>query len=101
MRSATQGEQLRAWIAAATDRAILGRSIVTCLIVGALLSVINHGDQLLRGEFSAVLAWQVFLTFVVPFVVATTSGAAAIQSRANHGSRDVDLDIESRAALRE
>jgi hypothetical protein len=97
----TQSERLRAWISAATDRAILGRSIVTCLIVGALLTVINHGDQLLRGEFNSVLAWQVGLTFLVPFVVATTSGAAAIQSRANRRAPGAPLDVESSTVVRE
>jgi hypothetical protein len=101
MRFLTQGERVRGWIAAATDRAILGRSIATCLIVGALLTVINHGDQLLRGEFNSVLAWQVGLTFLVPFLVATSSGAAAIQSRANRRASSAGLDVESNTALRE
>jgi hypothetical protein len=71
----------RGWLAAATDRVILGRSIVMCLVVGAILTAINHGDQLIRGEFDSAMAWKVGLTFVVPFLVATISGAAAIHSR--------------------
>lgn len=55
------------------------RSVVTCLIVGAVLAAINQGDELLRGEFDATMAWQIGLTFLVPFVVATVSGAAALR----------------------
>ena len=71
------------WTAATSDRGILRRSIVTCLIVGSLLAVINHGDELIRGEFDSTMAWQIGLTFLVPFIVATLSGAAAIRGRAS------------------
>jgi hypothetical protein len=100
MESLTPGERMRAWVATATDRAIIGRSIVTCLIVGALLTVINHGDQLARGEFNSAMAWQIGLTFLVPFVVATASGAAAIQSQASRSAQTAALDAESGAAGR-
>jgi hypothetical protein len=75
--------RVRAWFAVATERAILGRSLVTCLIVGVALTAINHGDTIARGEVSSTLVWQVGLTFLVPFVVATVSSAAAIRSRAD------------------
>ena len=52
---------------------------MTCLVVGALLTAINQGDRLIRGEFDATMAWQIGLTFLVPFVVATFSGAAEIR----------------------
>jgi hypothetical protein len=67
----------------ATDRVILRRSLVTCLIVGVVLTAINHGDAIARGELSPTLVWQVGLTFLVPFVVATVSSAAAIRRRAD------------------
>jgi len=72
-------DRIRTWTAAASDRAILRRSVVTCLIVGAVLTLINQGDALLRGEFDSVMAWKIGLTFLVPFVVATMSGAAAVR----------------------
>jgi hypothetical protein len=75
----------RPWLAAATDRALLGRSLVTCLLVGALLTAINQGDRLVRGEFSGSMAWQIGLTFLVPFVVATMSGAAALRGHVHEG----------------
>jgi hypothetical protein len=78
----------RSWIAAATDRAILRRSVVTCLIVGAILTAINQGDALVRGEFDSAMAWKIGLTFLVPLVVATMSGAAAIRVHLRDDHRD-------------
>ena len=92
-----EGNRARPWLSAATDRAILRRSVVTCLIVGALLTVINHGDQLLRGEFSSTVAWQIGLTFLVPFLVATSSAAAAIRSHGDHQCEIVEHSSASRA----
>ena len=100
-------ERLRTWMAATADRGILRRSIVTCLIVGALLTIINHGNELVRGEFDSTTAWQIGLTFLVPFFVATISGAAAIRGRASDrgdrsgsetGDQPGELDVE-RSAL--
>jgi hypothetical protein len=78
---------------AATDRAILGRSAIMCLVVGAVLTFINHGDQLIRGEFDSSLLWKVPLTFLVPFLVATFFGAAAIRTR---GDRELDTEAPTR-----
>jgi hypothetical protein len=78
-------DRLRSWVSPASDRALLRRSIITCLIVGAILTVINQGDRLLRGELDAAMGWKIGLTFLVPFVVATLSGAAVIRSREANG----------------
>jgi hypothetical protein len=86
--------------------------VIACLIVGALLTVINHGDQLLPGEFDSTMAWQVGLAFLVPFVVATSSGAAAMEGQRDRRrgypqhaiageARNVDLDPESSPAPRQ
>jgi hypothetical protein len=80
-------DRLRSWVSAASDRALLRRSIITCLIVGAILTVINQGDRLLRGEFDGAMGWMIGLTFLVPFVVATISGAAVIRSRDDSNGR--------------
>jgi hypothetical protein len=80
-------DRFRSWIAAASDRTILRRSVATCLIVGAILTVINQGDRLVRGEFDVAMAWKIGVTFLVPFVVATFSGAAVIRSRDDSDGR--------------
>ena len=85
---------VRGWRSAATDRSILGRSAIMCLVVGAVLTFINHGDQLIRGELDSSMLWKVPLTFLVPFVVATFSGAAAIRTRVD---RELDTQTPTRA----
>jgi hypothetical protein len=80
-------DRLQSWVSAASDRTLLRRSIITCLIVGAILTAINQGDRLVRGEFDVAMAWKIGLTFLVPFVVATISGAAVIRSRDDANGR--------------
>jgi hypothetical protein len=58
---------------------MLRRSFLTALVVGTILTAINQGNILLQGEFPAVLAWKIPLTYCVPFCVATWG--ALINSR--------------------
>jgi hypothetical protein len=48
------------------------KAVFTALIVGTLLTIINHGDVLIAGEFPPPI--KVFLTYCVPYCV-TTWGA--------------------------
>lgn len=52
-------------------RPMLKRSALTALVVGTVLVAINQGGILLSGAWPASLAWQIPLTYVVPFCVAT------------------------------
>ena len=52
-------------------RPMLKRSLKTALVVGTVLVAINQGGVLLSGAWPATLAWQIPLTYVVPFCVAT------------------------------
>jgi class 3 adenylate cyclase len=70
---------IRTWIRVATDPSTAKQSLLTCLVVGSLLTAINHGEDLLRGRFLVDMAWQIALTFLVPLLVSTTSSVAAIQ----------------------
>lgn len=84
-------DRVRSWIQAASDPAILRRSVVTCLIVGTVLTTINQGDRLLRGELDATVAWKIGLTFLVPFVVADHLGSGG-DSQPSRAQPDLDLD---------
>lgn len=53
--------------------AMLKRSVAIAAIIGTVLVLINQGDVLLGGRWSAALLWKVPLTYAVPFVVATWS----------------------------
>ncbi len=48
------------------------KAIYTALVVGTLLTAINHGDVILSGVAPAT--WKVILTYCVPYCV-TTWGA--------------------------
>ncbi len=47
------------------------RSLLISLIVGTLLTAINQGNLIVQGDLSANLAWQVPLTYIAPYCVAT------------------------------
>jgi hypothetical protein len=50
------------------------RAFYTALVVGAILTVINHGDLIIAGQAPPLL--KVLLTFCVPYCV-TTWGAVS------------------------
>ena len=48
------------------------KALMTALVVGTILTTINHGDVILRGE--SINYFKILLTYCVPFCV-TTWGA--------------------------
>jgi len=50
---------------------LLRRSALTALVVGTVLTAINQGSLVLDGRVTASLYWQIPLTYLVPFCVAT------------------------------
>lgn len=64
--TATFPERLRALPAA-----VWQRSLRASVVVGTILTALNHGDAILQGHYSAAWWWKIPLTYVVPFVVAT------------------------------
>src|SRR3954470_9729275 len=51
--------------------ALLRRSFVTALVVGTLVTAINQGNIMLRGDFPSDLVWKIPLSYCLPFCVAT------------------------------
>ena len=62
---------------ALTYRPVCGRAIRVALIIGTILLVINHADEFLRGQVTALVVAKVGLTYLVPFSVSTYSALAA------------------------
>ncbi len=56
-----------------TERDTLLRALKTALIVGTLLALINHGQQILSLQFSPSWFVPTLVTYVVPFCVALYS----------------------------
>ena len=48
------------------------KALMTALVVGTILTTINHGDVILKGE--SISYFKILLTYCVPFCV-TTWGA--------------------------
>lgn len=55
---------------------ICGNSLRVSLVVGTVLNVINQGEHLLAGQ--GVMMGHAVLNYLVPFLVASYSGARAV-----------------------
>lgn len=67
---------LKTFILAAAHPATARRAGFTSLIVGIVLTVINHGPALLAGGLTGERLCQILLTFTVPYTVSTVSSVA-------------------------
>ena len=67
----------------ALSGAMLRRALVVTVVVGTMLNAINQGDALLRGD--PVVGWKLWLTYAVPFCVATFGSWSALRSSADRG----------------
>jgi class 3 adenylate cyclase len=86
------------WLAIATDPGIQRRAILIAVIVGAILTAINHGAAIASGRFDSSMLWQVALTFLVPYTVTCASSVAAtLTSRRGTGRRFALLEREVQA----
>ena len=65
------GTEHRCLSCALRYRPMLRRSALTALVVGTVLVLINQGGILVSDPWPASLLWQIPLTYLVPFCVAT------------------------------
>jgi class 3 adenylate cyclase len=85
----------RAWLSIATDGVVVSQALATSLVVGAVLTFINHGPDLLAGRLTGQAVWQIGLTVIVPYLVSTATSVAVIE-RQNRGA-DAHLLLERQA----
>ena len=50
---------------------MLKRSLLTALVMGTFVTLLNHGDVIASGSWPGALYWKVPLTCCFPFLVAT------------------------------
>jgi hypothetical protein len=62
---------LRLFLAYGTERETVQRAFKVMLVVGTLLTLINHGQELFSGMISWHWVAPTLLTYLVPFCVAT------------------------------
>jgi hypothetical protein len=66
------GTVLRCLRCALTYGPLMRRPLIVALVGGTILTAINQGNSILRGDFPASLYWKIPLTSVVPYCVAIT-----------------------------
>jgi hypothetical protein len=80
---------MKDWIHLATQWPVVRRALWCVLIVGAILTTINHGAPILRGELTGQRLAQIGLTLLVPYCVSTFSSVSAMRAYADERrSRD-------------
>ncbi len=82
------GERLKVFAKYATDKTCVLRSLKVSVLVGTVLALVNHYDQLLSGSISPTGLSQILVTYAVPYCVATfgaASQAAQMELEAHQG----------------
>ena len=70
------------------------KAVLTALVVGTILTTINHGDIMLDGL--APEAWKVVLTYCVPYCVTTWGAATGKLAQWRRVSRSHNLSVEDK-----
>ena len=73
------------WFHIACSRPIVRRALRYAIGIGTLLIVINHGDAILRREWSVSRLLRMALTVMVPYGVSTASSVGALRERGHSG----------------
>ncbi len=60
----------------ATNRTTVKRSLKTALLVGSILSLINHYDSIFFGTLGSTIIFKIILNYFFPYCVATFGAAA-------------------------
>lgn len=69
---------LKSWFQIARRPSIVRRAIKVSVVVGTLLVLINHLPAFLHGDVTSFRLFQIGLTYVVPYCVATWSSVSAL-----------------------
>ena len=56
---------------AVRHRPMLKRSLAVAMVVGTILTLLNHGGTIFAADWTTGLYWKIPITFCVPFCVAT------------------------------
>lgn len=73
---------MKEWFYFASRPRVVRRSLKFGVVVGTILIVINHGEALVDGDFSAERMLRMGLTVMVPYFVSTSSSVCAMREQA-------------------
>ncbi|MEO1066998.1 MAG: methyl-accepting chemotaxis protein, partial [Pseudomonadota bacterium] len=71
---------------------MLKRALLTAVLVGTCLTVINQG--VMWSDTGVIVVWQAFLTYLVPFCVSLFSGYLAKREFVKNAAMSADIDGE-------
>ena len=63
----------RSFFALATQLEVVITAMKVAVVVGTILTLINHVPAYMSSEFSRSNLWQIMLTYLVPYFVSTYS----------------------------
>jgi hypothetical protein len=69
------------WVRTARDGTIIRRATLTALLVGTILTAVNHGTEFLRAGIAPGHILPIAFTYLVPFVVSLASSVSATRAR--------------------
>jgi hypothetical protein len=75
-------DQVTRWLRAAAEPAVVRRAVLTSILVGSVLVLINHASALVNSGLSASDVVPIALTYAVPYIVSTASSIAAARTQA-------------------
>lgn len=78
------------WLHLASQKSVVLRSVRYAVVVGAILTAINQGDALLRGDITLERILRIALTVMVPYVVTTLASVDALRESARARAQAVD-----------
>ncbi|MEP6468224.1 MAG: hypothetical protein ABJC24_00475 [Chloroflexota bacterium] len=86
---------IRSWVRIALSPPILRRSLLTCAVVGVILTLANHGAEVMGGRLGPDHVWPIAFTFIIPFTVATISSAASIRRSSSGETTPPESEIDA------
>jgi hypothetical protein len=76
---------MKSWLILAAQRSVRQRALKVAAVVGPILTVINQGDVLLAGPYTAKTWLKIVLTFIVPYCVSTFASVQATRQLERDG----------------
>jgi hypothetical protein len=74
-------ETIQNWLHLAGKPPVVKRATVMTVVVGSILTVINHAPAIVHGRLTRLDVAEICLTLIVPYTVSTISSVAARNDR--------------------
>lgn len=70
---------MKEFLQLAFQGSVVKRALKFAMVVGCVLTAINHGDAIIRGNIDSTRILKIALTAMVPYTVSTLSSVAAMR----------------------